>query len=213
MATATVIGGSAVLSAVSARNARRAAGRNAGRARDAQQEQAAFAQQQYDDWQEIYGPIEENLSSYFEALSPEALIAQGLQSQEQEFRRAEVSIRQNIAQRGLEGSGIEQALEQGLAVQTAVARARVRQEAPAEVARQQSSFLAGGQARRGQAVQGVNQGFQTQAAGFSQRANQQRAESAALFNASGQLLASGISNIETTPDVPVAPSEPTVLRA
>lgn len=208
---AVALGASAVVGVIAGDKADRRARKADKGARGIQREQLAFAREQYDDWAEIYGPIEQNLADYFGSLSTENIISQGLQNQQQEFKKAEVNIRQNIAQRGLEGSGIEASLAQNLDLQNAVSKAQIRQQAPGQVAQQQAGFLAGGNARRGQAVQGVNQGFQAVAGGLQQRAARQGAQSQALFQASGQLLAAGIGNIGG--GAGASASSPTTLRA
>ena len=60
VAGATVIG--AGMQASSASDAADAAAQ-------ASAEELAFAQQQYDDWQEVYGPIQDNLSDYYSNLT------------------------------------------------------------------------------------------------------------------------------------------------
>lgn len=191
------IAGAAVASAVSGEGA-------SSRARSSARDALGFETQKYNDWKAVYGPIEDNLSEYYASLTPDRLIAQGLQNQQIEFQKAEVSIRENIARRGLEGSGVEATAETGLAIQKALAKARVRSDAPEEIARQKQSFLQGGEARRAGAERGIANQLQDRVSG-------QRAEAAGKFEAAGSLLNLGLANMGggATPTA----STPTVLRA
>jgi len=146
---------------------------------------AAFRQKQYNDWKAIYGPIEKNLSEYYSTLTPDAITAQGLQAQQIEFQKAETQIQENLVQRGLDDSGISIAVDQNLVLQNALAKAKVRQEAPEKVREQQQDFLATGEARRKTAVSDIG-------SGISAQAGRDRATAASESAAFGDILGIGL---------------------
>jgi hypothetical protein len=158
------------------------------RADKANKKALQFDMKKYDDWKKIYGPIEQNLSNYYQTLSPESYTAQGFQGIEAEFSKVKQNIEEQIAQRGLTDSGIAAATDQNLQIQKALAKAKVRQEAPAEIAKQKTAFLQGGEQRRSQAEQGISMALHNQAS----RAD---ANAASAANAFGNLLNLGLSNL------------------
>ncbi len=135
---ATAIIGGAIISGVVAKGA-------ADDASDAAKTELEFAQSQYNDWLDVYGPIQENLSEYYAQLSPDAYAAQGIQYLEEESQRAFDIQAQSLAQRGITDSGISVALEREDQFDLAKGRATIRQQAPQSVADQRLNFLSVGQ--------------------------------------------------------------------
>lgn len=134
---ATAIIGGAVISGAVAKGA-------ADDAQAAHQTELGFAQQQYNDWQEIYGPIQDNLAEYYNNLSPDTYAAQGIQYAEEEFARASEALNQSLAQRGITDSGVAASMEMSNQLDLARTRADIRQKAPEVVANQQLGFLSVG---------------------------------------------------------------------
>jgi hypothetical protein len=117
------IAGASVVSGVMSSNAsdrasKRAAGSDAA--------SLAFEQQKYDDWKETYGGIEDNLSEYYNSLTPEYYAARGLEAFQKEQQRAFTTIKSSLAQRGIEDSGIALAAERAFAQDAAIQRATIR---------------------------------------------------------------------------------------
>jgi hypothetical protein len=92
-------------------------------------------------WNQIYGPIQDNLSHFYQQLTPESLIATGLDASQQAFQTSLKTIQRNFAQRGLD-TGAEALLDQQATLANAAERAKLRYEAPFKVADAQQSFLA-----------------------------------------------------------------------
>ena len=107
----------------------------------ASKEALDFEKQRYQEWQETYGPLEDNLSEYYKQLSPMLREVQGLEAYEKEKNVALTNLRENLAQRGLDTSGIAADVETSFAIESAAERARIRAEAPMETAREQLNFL------------------------------------------------------------------------
>lgn len=192
------IGVSTLYSGYQANRASRRADRTANKA-------LAFDMQKYNDWKEIYGPIEKNLSNYYTSLTPEGVTAQGFENIQTEFQKVQTQIEENLIQRGLEDSGIQEATNQNLQIQKALAKAKVRQEAPEKVAQQQTAFLQGGEQRRAQAEQGVSRSLHSAA----QRSDANAAASAQAF---GTLLNLGLSNLPGI-DTPESTATSATMRA
>lgn len=127
------VGGAAIASS-SASSARKSAARS-------EATQVAFAQEQYDDWQEVYGPIQTNLSTYYSSLSPEYYEVQGLEAFEKEQTRANTQLDETLAQRGITDSGIAAQIETEQALSSAETRAQIRTQAPAVAAEEKLRFL------------------------------------------------------------------------
>jgi anti-sigma-K factor RskA len=104
-----------------------------------------FAQAQYEDWKEIYGPIEQNLASYYTNLSPDTFAAQGIQFAEEAYATAVERQQEVFAQRGINDSGISALVESNAQFDLARNKASIRQAAPQQVAQQQLDFLSVGQ--------------------------------------------------------------------
>lgn len=138
---AVIAGTAAVAGAVISSNS---AKKSAKTAANAQNRSTDFAQQQYDDWQAIYGPVQDNLSNYYSNLTPDYYEALGLETFELEKNNALDQLNQNLAQRGLTDSGVALQLKSDLNLAAASERAKIRRQAPAQVAQEQSGFLSVG---------------------------------------------------------------------
>lgn len=89
-------------------------------------EQVAFQRDQYADWKNIYGDVQANLGDYYKNLTPDKLVALGLENQQREFQQIEDSLQRDFVQRGIGDSGLERSLESNIKVQNATARAKIR---------------------------------------------------------------------------------------
>lgn len=114
------------------------------------QENIKFQKQQYKDWKNVYGDIQENLGAYYKSISPERVISLGLQGVEQAYKSASEKIQSNMAAKGLEGSGIEQSTQASLELNKARDKANVRATAQDKVNQEKLGFLSLG---LGQGVQ------------------------------------------------------------
>ena len=130
--------GTALYGAASASSAAGAATKGARRTAKAQLD---FEKEKYQEWQDTYGGLEDNLAKYYDELTPTLRTMQGLESFEKEKNLALTDLRENLAQRGIATSGISAQLETEVALDSATARAKIRADAPMEVAREKLSFL------------------------------------------------------------------------
>ena len=177
---ATAIGVSAVIGAVSSnKSAKKSSAASAEAAAAAKKSaklqykasmaQLEFEKQQYADWQGIFGPIEQNLSSYYKNLSPDSFAALGIQNIEQEYSRSREQLDIALAKRGITDSGATVAGLTELEGNRLLGRAQVRAQAPTQVAQMQQGFLSVGLGQQAQLQQGINNAYSNQIGVFGQQ--------------------------------------------
>lgn len=133
-----VAGATVVSGAMSSRSASKAAAEQG----DAAAAQLAFEQERYDDWQAVYGPIQENLSTYYQNVTPEYYAAMGLETFEQQYQTSMKRLDESFAQRGIDpSSGVAASIEAQAEIDAAETRAGIRRDAPRQAAEDQSRFL------------------------------------------------------------------------
>jgi hypothetical protein len=182
---ATAIAGAAVVGAVAQSKAASKANRTAKNSAAAELD---FAKQQYQDWQDIFGPIQDNLADYYNNLTPDYIAATGLQNVETERAAALERVNQSLAQRGLLGSGLEAAAITDIELETAERKSQVRSDAPMQAAQQKLGFLSLGY---GQNPAGTLQNT------LSNRAQQDRGYAVSQQQAAGQAVGSAITTAGT----------------
>lgn len=153
------------------------------KAASASQAQLDFEKQQYQDWQNIFGPIQDNLSQYYQSLTPDYYEAAGLEAFQKERDAQMTQLNESLAQRGLSTSGVQAAVERTNAIDTAQTRANIRREAPAKAAEEQGRFL--------QIGMGANPANSYSTA-LSQVAQQQNSYAQQQQQAAGQAIGSAI---------------------
>ena len=133
VAAVGAIGGSVMSSRASSKASKQAA--------DAQNAQLSFDMERYDDWQNIFGGVQENLSNYYNSISPDYYVAAGLEAFEKEREAQMGKLNETLAQRGLSNSGLAATVATEDAISSAEARASIRREAPRQAREDQSRFL------------------------------------------------------------------------
>ena len=120
-----------------------------------QREQLQFLKDQYADWQDVYGDLQKNLGGYYKGLSVDGEklkidtnLSFTLQELATEYAQAEKDTKRQMAQAGIEGSGIQAASQTLTNNAYASERARARAQADVEktnagdiVAQKQIGFL------------------------------------------------------------------------
>lgn len=132
---------SAVAGIAGANSARKDAKNAQAAATAADKEALDFARKQYADWQGIFGPIQNNLSSYYQNLTPARIEAQGREAVELERADLMTRLDETFQQRGLGDTALEAATFADIERRTAQQKAEVRATAPEKVAQQQLGFL------------------------------------------------------------------------
>jgi hypothetical protein len=100
-----------------------------------------FAQAQYQDWQDTFGSIQDNLADYYTNLTPEQVEAQDLEAFELEKKAVLDTIEQEFAQRGITTSGLHAGVIQDIEMDSALQRAQIRTNAPTKTRQAQQNFL------------------------------------------------------------------------
>ena len=209
IAGAAVVGaGASYMSAKSASKSSSAATAAASEAAQMQNEaslaQLEFQKQQYSDWENIFGPIQENLSSYYKSMKPETLSAIGIQNIEKSYNQSKKALDTGLAQRGLTGSGQQAAALTQLETSKMLAKAEVRTNAPQQVAQQQLGFLSAGLGLQSNLQQGISGAYTNQMNALGNQASNSLAQAsnygqqaAAGYAGIGSSIGSGISTYMT----------------
>lgn len=101
-----------------------------------------FEQEKYDDWKEVYGPIQDNLANYYSNVTPDYYASIGLEEFETQYQTSLDRIDENLTQRGIDpSSGIGASIEAQTELDAAETRAGIRRDAPIKAAEDKSRFL------------------------------------------------------------------------
>lgn len=181
--SAVAVAGASVAGSLISSNASSKASKSASAA---SKEQLEFDKQRYEDWKNVYGPIQDNLSSYYSNLTPDYYETLGLEAFELERNNAMDSIETSLAQRGITDSGVATQIKAEADLGAATTRAQIRRQAPAQLAQEQMNFLAVGQ--------GANPANSVSST-LSQQANSARQTANSAASASGQAWNSAIQSV------------------
>lgn len=150
-----------------------------------------FQREQYYDWKDTYGTMEEQLATYYNNYTGEDQIASQLGAASQEFQAADKSLTQSLAQRGLSGSGAEALGLTSLASQAASTKAGIRNSQDDLQEQKMLGFLGLGLGQ-GTEMLGIN----------AQVANTGATTQTSLSNAQSSLYgALSTQNMKTTSDI------------
>ena len=133
VAGATIVGG--YMSSREASKSRKAASK-------ASAAQLSFEYEKYDDWNETYGPLQDNLAEYYNNVTPEYYASVGVEKFNEEFQVGMKRLTENFAQRGIDPDSAFAASTQAQAeLGAAESRAGIRRDAPRQAAEDQGRFL------------------------------------------------------------------------
>ena len=110
-------------------------------AKRASDEELQFARENKQQWESIFGNIQENLSNYYNSLDPDKYATMRITEFQRGIQEYEDEITKEFARRGLTGGGVEAGLLAEAKYKGAIGRAKIRATAEEEVAKQKSSFL------------------------------------------------------------------------
>jgi len=195
--TVALVGGAAIglAGTIYSSNKASSAAKKAGKRADAADaRRMAFEEKKLAEWEDTYGGIEDKLSAYYETLTPSLKIAQGLENFEKEKAVSMKNFGEQMAQRNVDRSGMTAQLENDVAIGSAEARAKIRAEAPMQVAQEQSSFLSIGLNQNpDDGMRNAMSGEQTRSAGLEQQTARNAGEaSGAVIDSATQLAQIGL---------------------
>lgn len=162
------------------------------RQKEAQAQELAFAREIYEDWQETYGPIEQNLAQFYGSLSPESLAATGLEKQQKSFQTMQEQSKRSFAQRGID-SPAQEFMENVSKLYNAEVRAKIRTEAPFKVAQAKGQFVASGRGAQAQGIAGMRQAYAGQTQFYGQQADRAAAEKTAAIQAASDFAGTAMT--------------------
>ncbi len=119
-------------------------------------ENMEFQREQYSDWKNIYGDLQENLGGYYKHLGRERVISLGLQEQQKAHQQTEKQIKGNLAQRGIGGGKYEEYLLSIANNANNMRGAEIRSRADDVVAKQKMGFLSLGLGQGGNMRSTIN---------------------------------------------------------
>jgi len=194
-----IAGATLAVGAYSANQAGKSASRGnaaADKAAQVQQEQLDFAKSQYNDWKELYGGLEQNLSDFYTNLTPDYVESQGLQKQQQQYQKQQQELTQYFGQMGIESGVQADVMAQG-AFNNARAKAQISADAEFKVADQKANFLNLGLGSKGSSIDRVQNAGSNLATSLTNQANQNYNQAQQGYNAAGDLLGQGLKQIVT----------------
>lgn len=113
--------------------------------------------EKYNEWKTIYGDLQEDVSTYFKNLTGDSLATKQIQQVQQAYQASQKQMDEQLAQRGLSGSG---AAVQGLIQNSqtmASASANIRANSELEANKQKMGFLNTGLSQDISLTQGIAQ--------------------------------------------------------
>lgn len=151
-------------------------------------EDLAFRREQYQQWEDTFGPVSANLSDYYNRLDADNFTSRNLAYLNREYEDSIKNLSANLAQRGLESSGAAAegltVLEQGRARDAA----EIRSTAPEYVAQQQASFLGMGLGLESSLSSGLASSSANLSNIYSNSANQSMALQSQYANQASQAM-------------------------
>jgi len=115
-----------------------------------QREQLDFDKSRYKDWKEVYGSLQEDLGEYYKNLTGQSLSDREVEEIQLADQKAQEKMRQNLSQRGIDGSGVEAQLGANQTYQTEMLKANSRATMDERANQQKQQFLALGLGQGGQ---------------------------------------------------------------
>ena len=107
---------------------------------DISREYGQFAQEVWQDWEAMYGPLEDNLVNYYSNLDPDKFSTQWKAEIEQELNKEFNQFKQAAAQTGIMTSGMMLQAQRDQSYKQAMANAQADLAAPEHVAQMQQGF-------------------------------------------------------------------------
>jgi len=104
------------------------------------EEYGEHAQQIWQDWEEMYGPLEKNLVNYYNNLDPNKFSTQWKAQIEQSLNKELNQFKQAAAQSGIASSGMMLQAQKDMSYKQAMANAQADIAAPEKVAQMQQGF-------------------------------------------------------------------------
>lgn len=163
---AVAVGGAALVGAGASYYASEEASDSQDKATDAAAGSATtsleFQKAQYQDWESVYGPVQDNLAEFYQNYDAEEVTSLGLQNIEREYNTSKDALVKEMSQRGLDISGLTAAGLTQLEGAKASEKSAIRSNAPLQAAQAQQSFLGMGLGLESSLQQGISGAYNAQ---------------------------------------------------
>ncbi len=163
-------------------------------------EQLAFQKEQYANWESIFGPIQENLSNYYQNISSDSIASQGIQALQTSYAQSRQNLDTALAKRGITDSGATVSGLSQLESARMLGKAQIQSQAPMLAAQQQQSFLSGGLGQQSSLISGISNAYGNQANMYGNRyttginqSNVYANQAAQAYSGIGSSIGSGIN--------------------
>jgi len=120
-----------------------------------QREQFDFEKSRYSDWKDIYGDLQEDVGTYYKNLTGTSMSNKEVTEWQQAQQKANTKITQELAKRGISGSGLEGSLIRENMYNTEVQKAISRATADERIMAKKQTFALGGIPQGNQIVNGM----------------------------------------------------------
>jgi len=154
-----------------------------------------FARQQYQDWLNTFGPVQDNLSAFYSNLTPDYYASRGIEAFNQE-RDTELNDLNSLISQTNVGADAAKELRKNENILAAQSKSQIRRYAGEAVANQQQQFLSigmgSGAASNYQNALSNNSAFNQQQSAAASAANGQAAGS--LIQVAGSLAQTGLNS-------------------
>ena len=189
------IGGAAIIGAgasiYSANKSSSAASNATDAASGASAAELAFARENQARWDEVFGPIQDNLAQYYNNLDPTSVAATNVVGIQQAYQESQKQIDVQLAQRGMSDSGLSADLMSKNLYSNEQSKAQARADAPQQVAAQQSSFLGLGMGLESSINSSISAAYQGQQATANNSYLAATQAQSAANTSMGQIIGSG----------------------
>lgn len=163
-----------------------------------QQDALNFQKQRYEKWQQIYGPLQEDLVTYVKNLNGNKLSDAQVTRIQAGIQKAHTELATNLAQKGLQNSGLDLKLNSMLDYKGEIAKANAREAGDLKAFNMQNAVLNAGMGLEQSAAAGVANGSANLGNTIRIAGNQEASTQAQLGNFWGSSVAGLLSKIGTT---------------
>lgn len=167
-------------------------------------DQLEFQKEQFERWEEVFGPISDNLGSYYKELKPDSYAAQGIGNLQQTYQTSKQNLEKQLATRGLSDSGAAVQGYTDLERTRMLGEAEIRTKAEDVVSQQQAGFLGLGLGQQNALQQGVSGAYSnlmgetgTQASNALAASSSYNQQAAQAMSGVGQSIGQGVSTYMT----------------
>ena len=115
-----------------------------GSSQDLAEQERAESQRQLNNWEGMFGSMQQNLSDYYQTMDPRDFAARSKGTIDEAYTRSNEALQSSLAQRGIQGGGVEAGSLAQLQSATALARGQAVTQSELAYGQAQQGFLNSG---------------------------------------------------------------------